>query len=339
MKRNVPARRDVSRWSETRWLGTWNPSEGVGLFLHAGRFRHNIDLWWVQTVVYLPDGEVAVDRSWGRAPDESAVRTSVFELVVAEPGARLTARFDGAAEICTVQQLAERPRGSGGHGVGLYFELEARAMRPEWDIYDQLEAKQAWADGGHVEQHHAVTGALRIGDETYSLDGLGFDDHSHGVRAWDGFGSHIFFNVPFDGFGLHLIAIQTRDGAPAQLIGAVTDQAGGVDPVDAIAVPLLEDLLGAPQRFDAALTLRSGRTLKLDIQVVHTFQMTITDDHNDNINGLDWDVPGDPLMFCECIARFTTTDGDVSFGHLERSARRSRADRDTLRVRVPWALT
>jgi hypothetical protein len=30
--------------------------------------------------------------------------------------------------------------------------------------------------------------------------------------------------------------------------------------------------------------------------------MTITDTHNDNINGLDRDVPGNPLFFTECIA-------------------------------------
>lgn len=75
MERNVTARPDIRNWSETRWLGTWNPDAGVGLYLHAGRFRHDIDLWWAQTVVYLPGGKVAVDRSWGRDVDERGVRT------------------------------------------------------------------------------------------------------------------------------------------------------------------------------------------------------------------------------------------------------------------------
>ena len=64
MRRNAPTDRETKNWSETRWLGTWNPDAGVGVYLHAGRFRHDVDLWWAQTIVYLPEGRIAVDRSW-----------------------------------------------------------------------------------------------------------------------------------------------------------------------------------------------------------------------------------------------------------------------------------
>jgi hypothetical protein len=338
VNRNVPVRHGVTNWSETRWLGSWNPAEGVGLYLHAGRFRHDVELWWAQTVVYLPGGRIAVDRSWGRAQSDAGVTTSVFELLVPEPESRITATFDGAMEIATADELARQPRGHGGFSVPVRFALEATAVRPPWDIYDQLESKQEWADGGHTEQHHSVTGEITVGNDTYRLDGPGFDDHSNGVRQWDGFGSHIFFNVPFDDFGLHLIAIQTPQGAPAQLIGAVTRGETSFDPVEHVAVPLLEDLRGAPLAFDAAVRTKSGETLDLRVEVVHVFPMTITDVHNDNINGLDWDVPGDPLFFTECIARYTTGDGRVGYGHLERSARRSRVHRENLTVDRPWSL-
>jgi hypothetical protein len=71
VERNVATDHETKNWSETRWLGSWNPDEGVGFYLHAGRFRHDVDLWWVQSVVYLPEGKLAVDRSWGRAPPAS----------------------------------------------------------------------------------------------------------------------------------------------------------------------------------------------------------------------------------------------------------------------------
>jgi hypothetical protein len=50
-------------------------------------------------------------------------------------------------------------------------------------------------------------------------------------------------------------------------------------------------------------------------------------------------VPGNPLFFSECIARYETADGQVGYGHLERSARRERISRETLAVNDPWELT
>lgn len=339
MQHNVATDHETRNWNETRWLGTWNPDAGVGFYLHAGRFRRNVDLWWAQAIVYLPEGKIGVDRSWGRAPDDEGIRTSVFELLVPEPNNRVVSRFDGAMTITTPDELAAGPRGAGGFSVPVKFEVEANAIRPHWDIYAGLDEKQDWADGGHLEQHHRVSGEITVDGTSLSLDGWGFDDHSHGVRSWDGFGGHIFFDVPFEEFGLHVIAVQGMDGAPKQPIAIVMRDGEDPDPVTEIATPLASDLVGGPHRFDASVRTASGQELDLQIEVLHTFPMTMTEEHNDNINGLDWDVPGNPLFFTECIARYTTADGRVGYGHLERSARRDRVSRDTLEINDPWELT
>ena len=44
---NRTPRRGVAAWSETKWFGCWNADDGVGLFVHAGRYRDNLDLWWM----------------------------------------------------------------------------------------------------------------------------------------------------------------------------------------------------------------------------------------------------------------------------------------------------
>ena len=339
MRRNVPSNHDTKNWSETRWLGTWNPDAGVGLFLHAGRFRHDVDLWWAQAIAYLPEGRVAVDRSWGRAPDDEGVRTSVFDLLAAEPEQRVTARFDGAMTVATPEELAAAPRGAGGFGVPVRFEVEAKAIRPPWNMYAELSEKQDWADGGHIEQQFKARGEISVDGESWSLDGWGFDDHSNGVRSWDGFGGHIFFQVPFEDFGLHVIAIQGMDGTPAPLVGTLMRDGEDPDPVREIATPLLRDLLGAPHSFSASVLTESGRELGLEIEVLHACPITMTEEHNDNINGLDWDVPGNPLFLAECIARYETSDGQVGYGHLERSARRERVSRETFEITDPWELT
>jgi hypothetical protein len=61
------------------------------------RFRHDVELWWAQTVVYLPGGKIAVDRSWGPNRDPRGVDTGVFSLLVEEPRRRIVSvrRCDG----------------------------------------------------------------------------------------------------------------------------------------------------------------------------------------------------------------------------------------------------
>ena len=61
--------REVERWSETCFFGGWSPDSEVGVFTHAGRCPQDLDLWWAHTVLYLPRGKIAVDRTWGRGED------------------------------------------------------------------------------------------------------------------------------------------------------------------------------------------------------------------------------------------------------------------------------
>src|SRR5436190_1559117 len=63
--RNVEPQHGVPLWSETRWNGCWNGDDGVGIYLHAGRYRHDLDIWWAQVVAYLPDGIGFKDHSSG----------------------------------------------------------------------------------------------------------------------------------------------------------------------------------------------------------------------------------------------------------------------------------
>lgn len=288
--------------------------------------------------MFLPDGNVGVDRSWGKPRDDDGVYTGVFELLVPEPWKEISSTYDGALEIVTPVELASRPRGSGGFGVPVRWSLDATAVRDPWDMYGHHEQRETWASGGHAEQHHRVVGELIVDGVTHSVEGPGFDDHSYGVRDWTGFGSHIFFNAAFEGFGLHVIAIQGLDGSPQRVVGAVMRDGHPPDPVTDVSTPLVGDPLGGPEAFEASVTTASGERLGLEVKVVRFCPTCATEEHNDNINGLDWDVPGDPMFFNECIARYTTSDGRTGYGHLERSTRRSRVSRGTFTVDRRWRL-
>jgi hypothetical protein len=326
---NRTPRRDVTAWSETKWFGCWNPEDEVGLFVHAGRYRDNLDLWWIQAVAYLPDGTLAVDRSWGGDPDEWTVSSHVCTLR-GRPGGGATCTFRGAPERQPTVALAEYP---GGQGASVYvtWDLDAEPIRDPWTPFAHKDESAEWAEA-HTQHQYRIRGTLTVEDQTYRLDGPGWGDHSSGVRTWDSFGGHVFANAPLPGVGLILVTVHTPDGVPASTFGALLLEDGTADPINEVKSPWLTSLLGAPESFDIVVSTESGRTAEWDVEVLHTLPATISE-LNDNANGLDWRAPGEPLFLAECIARFTSTDGVIGYGHVERSCKRSRVSRETFAVR------
>ena len=325
---NRNPRRDVTAWSETKWFGCWNSEDGVGLFVHAGRYRDDLDLWWIQAVAYLPDGTLAVDRSWGSSPDERTVSSHVFTLQgKPEGGARCA--FRGAPERQPSASLADYPAGQGA-SVYMTWDVDAEPVRDAWSPFAHDESTE-WAEV-HTQHQYRVRGTLTVDGQTWRLDGPGWGDHSSGVRTWDTFGGHMFINAPLPDVGLVLVKVHTPDGASTSTFGALLLADGTVDRITEVKAPWPSSLLGAPETFDLAVTTESGRTAKWNVEVQHTLPATISE-LNDNANGLDWRAPGDALFLAECPARFTSPGGVVGYGHLERSAKRSRVSPDTFAIR------
>src|SRR5581483_7561014 len=132
MDRVLPVRREVPGYSETALLTSWNPDQNIGLFLHVGRCQQDLDMWWAQVLIYLPDGRIAANRSYGRAPaDNSHIRAGGFELHMHGQLGVWTARLDDAAELTTPAQMALHPAGS-GIARPVAFELTTEPAGPIW---------------------------------------------------------------------------------------------------------------------------------------------------------------------------------------------------------------
>jgi hypothetical protein len=46
-------------------------------------------------------------------------------------------------------------------------------------------------------------------------------------------------------------------------------------------------------------------------------------EENENLNGIDWESPGNPVIVMEGIAKLTLEDGTVGYSFIESSARRN----------------
>jgi len=317
-----PVMPDVPAYSETIALSTWNPADGVGVFLHAGRCPQDLDLWWAQIVVYLPDGQVAASRGWGRCAGYPGIRTGDLDLRMPGGGAPWHATFDGAAEITHWTAMLDRPAGA-GRARPIRWDLRTAPAGPVWDMYAVLGrggGLQDWAAGMHVQQVITVEGTLVVDGREHQLDGVGWKDHSAGPRHMSSFGRDHFLGGSFPGQALHCLSVFGPDGAPLMEAGTLHGTDGTARTAVLVDVPPLSDLAAVETEFDAALRDDAGNRTSVHVEVLATLAMTISDD-NDNINGVDW-TGDDLLTLLESRVRLTTADGAVGYAHLERGARR-----------------
>jgi hypothetical protein len=320
---NVEPKYDVPLWNETRWNGCWNPDEGVGVYLHAGRYRADLDMWWAQVAAYLPGGQLCVERLWGRSANPAGVSIGGLELAVGDDG--WTARFDGVGQLTGTQALAAAPRGSSAPSRSLRFEVDAQAATPQWDMYAATTGRLEFAGDTHVQQGYHTSGRLQVGEHEYRLDGIGFKDHSSGPRDFSTWFGHRFFLIVTAAWTCHAIVMYSPDGEPLPPWGAFFRD-GQQAAITRFELPLLADAAGGPVNGEALIETDSGERLRFASELVHALPMTITLD-NDNINGVDWELEGDPVVIIEGKGRLTAPDGTVAYCFHERSARRSEVRR------------
>lgn len=325
MDKVLPVRRDVPGYSETAFLTSWNANEGIGLFLHMGRCQQDIEMWWAQVLAYLPDGRIASDRTYGRAPaDNSAVRTGNFTLEMLGERGVWRGSFDGAVEVATPAEMSKRPIGS-GIARPMRFEFTTSAAGPMWDMYTALGkggGAQDFAQGTHTQQLLHITGHLTLDGVDYPLDGIAGNDHSSGPRSMGNFGHHHFFLGAYPGGTIQCLSVFSMAGDPLMEIGSHTTSGSEHPKATLVDVPIVTRVDETSGGFEATLIEADGTKLPIQVELLHTLPLTLNDD-GDNINGLLWDGP-DVLALVESRVKFTMPDGSVGFAHLERSTQRSR---------------
>jgi hypothetical protein len=315
MDMNATPRHGEPLWSETRWVACWNPEAGVGIWVHAGRFPDDLDMWWKQTVAYLPDGQVCVDRSWGRNSTDAGLKSGPLDLEIVENGWRCG--FDGVGQIASASDLARAPRGSSAPVRSMWWEVTAAASASEWDMYAGRENESSIVGDTHVEQGYRTTGTLRVGGREFGLDGIGFKDHSSGIRRIGRWRSHCFMLIVADGWTAHLIALDDPQGNPAAPWGTYFDDSGQ-HPVTTYDLDRVRCLDGGPVKNDVVFETANGVRHEFVAELAHCFPATITAG-NDNFNGIDWDLPEDTVAFFSGMGRLSWPDGTQAHCYFERS--------------------
>lgn len=316
-------RSDVPHWSETMYFHVWDPTQNVGVFIHVGRWPTDLDLWWAQVIALLPDGELLVDRSWGRASDDRGPATGNLRVECVEPQQRWRLHFDGAGEPTQLAQMAKGPVGS-GRARAFRFELDLDAVAPVWDMHAALGISGlSWAAAHHVQGFRAA-GRLTSEGRSWEIAGVAHRDHSSGPRHFAAFGGLHFFTVVFPETGrvLNGLVNWKRDGAVDHRV-YTEQQDGRCEVGDKVQVTGLDDLsTHQPRSLNILLGRDDGRTDTYLAEWLHGYTLTLLEP-NENINGAAHDEEDDPLLVTQSTVRVTAPDGQVGFGVIERDYRRS----------------
>jgi hypothetical protein len=328
-----PSRPEVDLWNESYYFHVWNPVERVGMLLHLGRVREDLELFYCQTVIMLPDGGVLADRTFGRPLDNLGPATGNLRVMLEEPLKRWRITYDGAGEYVPnpPETMARRSVGS-GPALPCRFEAVFEAAAPVWDL-------QAAIAGGELEvaftnRHHEqafwTSGTLTVSGVEHSLKGVGFRDHSTGPRQYMGVGGNHFYHVLFPESGrlVHGLTNYNNVGQGEVDYRCVSIYENGrYEVMPDGSITGLQAIDGTPRELEIRARRTSGEEIAVHGEAIFGPFLLALYSPNVNLNGIPRDIEGlvadadDPLITCETPVRFTWIDGEVGFGHFERAYR------------------
>ena len=175
---------DDSSWSESYYFNFVDPESKVAMFTRMG-FRPGNGWADALHVIYLEGRRIAF--TYGRRDIErdlslydGDLSAGALSLECISPHERWQIRYAGPAqdipdgEVLLIRSK-QRPEG--------WFEPAELEMSLDFDCLTQPHyASQG--EHGHFEQSGRVTGEIRLGEETWQVNGYGVRDKSWGPRDW-----------------------------------------------------------------------------------------------------------------------------------------------------------
>ncbi len=239
-----------------------------------------------------------------------------FELV--EPFGHLRLRVDGEATATSAKAQIDGAVPGHGASVPIHLEVDIRPAVPPWtngalleDAKRVLDTQEEGDLMGHpwrFEQLCRATGTLRVGDETYEIDGGANRIRRQSIRRVAKLRGHAWQAGLFpSGRGFGYIAYPPRDdGKDTYNEGYIFEGDGPLVPARVVDAPWLRTLVPDGEDVPCVLQTEKGEEVSIGgTTVVSTFHVMPPD-------------VGGGLQLQQAIARYTW-DGEVGTGMLERS--------------------
>ena len=190
----------VSNFNESVYVNGFDPAQRVGGWLRLGN-RVNEGYAELSVCLYLPDGRVACQFGRPQISHNEAFAAGGLRYEVDEPFQRLEVSYDGELLLLddpsqlrdpgTLFQTAPRLQGGVSWDVSAISPTHGGEPISEAGVARMFYGHQF--SRGHFNQHIAVKGMMRVGDEQWELDAFGWRDHSWGPRFWQAIWAYRLF--------------------------------------------------------------------------------------------------------------------------------------------------
>jgi hypothetical protein len=183
---------DAENYNESMYLNAFDLGAEVGGWFRLGN-RVNEGYAEMTVCIYLPGGRVGFVYARPQIDTNDKMEAGGLSIDVVTPFEHLKVRYTG--KICLLERPLEmadpRTAFKTNPWVECEVDLDFRGVSPMYGgrpVYEdgtepEVEAGKSFAKA-HYEQHCAVTGTIRVGDEVLDIDGLGLRDKSWGPRFW-----------------------------------------------------------------------------------------------------------------------------------------------------------
>lgn len=240
---------DKPDWTENLCWTLHDPHSGICLYGHMGRMQPDQSIWEGLSLLYLPDGEVLVNRSLGSNLSEARNREYECRPIVANKLWQY--RFDGTMQRADAERLRTRPV-QDEPGEAVSYHLVYDAIQPIYNMHGaDLDSERM-----HLEQGAIVKGHFVIGGRRIEIESRGYRDHSVSRRTFRTLDSETWSHCAFpSGRAFGILQVSRSE---VQILKGQVYQNGRMEIATADCYPDLLDTAGRPHDGLVRLQTESG---------------------------------------------------------------------------------
>lgn len=219
----------ATNFNESMYFNVFDRANRIGGWFRIAN-RPNEGRGEMTCCIYLPDGRIGFMFARPERHDNDAFDGGGMKVTVVQPHKHLAVRYRG--KLCLLanpQEMVDPGKAFKNNPiVPAEIDLDFVGVSPMFGGEPvnadgspiQQKAEESFARG-HTEQHTRGKGTIRVGDESFAIDGLGLRDHSWGPRFWQAVWWYRWLPMNFSDDFAMMVSITCRKGEKPRAGGMV----------------------------------------------------------------------------------------------------------------------
>jgi hypothetical protein len=299
---------DKPDWTENLCWTMHDPRSGISLYGHLGRMQPNRAIWEGLSLIYLPNGQLLVNRSLGVSV--AAARNAEYDYRPLVPLKLWRYCFEGVAQRVDPRDLRTRPLGDEPFEA-VSYDLIWESLQPVYDMHNSERGSERM----HLEHGGTVKGAFTIGGQRVTVNCTGYRDHSVSQRTFTTLNSETWAHCAFPSGKVFSILEVSR--VERQVLHGQVYENGRMLHATPQMVPDLDDSSGRPHHGVIRAATEKGE-VEVEWQTIDgrfvPFNLLEPVGMRPGIDR----SRADAMVAVQCPARFVW-DGEGGYGWLERT--------------------